>query len=1435
MSETSSPPAAEATPEAPDDSGLEAYSDEPYAAWSLFDHPSISRAARNTFAEKRLGRAIFINVLVLMVVFVIVQQLFTRGRLAFQSEEVSFARTAFLAFAIVETGLISLFLPMSFFGVFYQERKEQCFDQVVATGISPLRLLSGRMAIAMTFFGIMLLSALPFFILTVVMNGTTLGMVFSYYVVMFFYMSAISSITMFSVVAMDDTAIPVLYGLLFPGGCLVAGMSSRITPAFSAISPIRHVTIEMGGLMKSLGLGTFVEPTLFGVGMPCEIVSILIYLSVMVFALGYVLVGPDLELAPGLNSFDTVAVGRKGEVIRGQRLLTSTLLRTLQIRFFYENISPKLKFWSPFIRVFSAILFVIVADTWFLGGIWPTKNPTAFGGPEKRFLYMFMAFLGFNFLLLAILGTQARSALRDRRPVLKLGSFSLRRFPALFMVFLTGLSYPLALFLFSGWATDYPMKLLPDSTLTLFSLLVLYACFTFSLATLCAFVTTNPFSASGRALLTLTALNILPFIWVIVFYFNGVGESVSWILDFSPFLAAYAALKPNKKVPFDTTRDQETYRFEHDPSIWPFSILFSVLAVICLISALYLARKLYTQWKADDLEAKKERENILKGRLSAVGAIVLALIFPLQAYAQETPSKKGAETKKEEEEQPFEVQFQEGFNDYVSREGFVPFSLSITNNGEAVKALVQLEQASGAPIVEFYKSLQPGARSTFETLIPSYKLASSPILLKISREDGEFLWSKELEIPGPSVKPIVLIIDQFKSKLDSITPSLAFKSRSKLTGLRLKGKKKRAWRATSITAKDAPTSALTYSGIQSVILGDITESLDKRQAIALTDWAARGGSLVVCVADRGKSLRQSPLGEILNKDAFRCISKAEPRRDVALTKLAQVYAAEFDSRAPAVAVLNRSNPDATILLEDQGQPLILEQAYGAGRITILAFDLWQGPLQKWGGKSRLVSELLSSPPHRVTRSTMLFPALTTIQTSQAKIAPAFTALLLYAFIAGPVVYFVLKPKKKGLLAWFIIPAIILVFSLMTPLYSLVLKESDSAYYGVTVIESFPGTNKAMVTSDMLVFSGGKESHDITVQRENAQAYTVVPRRQRRETTPLGEKAYVGMNESNHLRINPLKLAMWGTRYLSIESAEENPLKISGRIRLVDKNKYQLELNNNGNYKLEDLFIVFPCAEAGSIDLGFAEADPIDVGESYSGGGIVARGLEGPDTKNQYALVVKELLAKHYRVRVEEERTAWVFAKLTEKIYGGGIRTDQNLTLSSWTAVGIAPIDMYYDQVPYGAAKLNWTDKVARVETTKNGESNVHEGLYEFTFTKSTLRDTDKVKSLRFQFSSRDKLEFIKLDIWEAATKSWRRLKLNEMEELIAPPKKGEDTPQNIQSGERSFHEFELKDVAKILPPKTRRVLFRYTYYRETSSRRGKKDIGLNLSLKLESQ
>ena len=144
----------------PDDASKPAV--EPFAASWLFDNPSLGRALRYTFGEKRLGRAVFMNALLLVIALGVVQEVFARGQLALV-EHLSPGRIAFLAFAVVETIAVSILAPISFAHVLQAERREDCFDQVVVTGASPLRVFLGRYAATLAFLAVVLVSSLPFF------------------------------------------------------------------------------------------------------------------------------------------------------------------------------------------------------------------------------------------------------------------------------------------------------------------------------------------------------------------------------------------------------------------------------------------------------------------------------------------------------------------------------------------------------------------------------------------------------------------------------------------------------------------------------------------------------------------------------------------------------------------------------------------------------------------------------------------------------------------------------------------------------------------------------------------------------------------------------------------------------------------------------------------------------------------------------------------------------------------------------------------------------------------------------------------------------------------------------------------------------------------------------------------------------------------------
>lgn len=1342
----------------------EPYHDEPYAALSVFDHPSIGRALRTTFADKRLGRAIFLNVLGLVVAFVAVQQLFSRGRLAYGSEDISFSKAAFLAFAVIETGLVSLFLPMSFFGTFFRERKEQCFDQVVVSGVSPVRLLAGRLLITLSYFAVVLLSALPFFVLAVIMKGATLGMVATYYGVMLFYMVALSSITLAACVAMDDTGIPVLYGLLAGFLSVAAAFAPRVTPAFAAGSPLRHVTVELSALMKALGLGIFREPALYGVETPCALLSILIYGAATIFALGYILCGPDLELTPGLNSFDTVAVGRKGEILRGRRLLTSTLLRTLQMRFLYENNAPLLQRWSPLIRVLGFFTLFCVGHAWFLGSVWPDQTPTGFGKAEKKFVYFYLTFTALSFFILAFVGAQSRSALRDRRPLLSLGGLTIRRGASQFGIFAFGLMFPIALVCLAGWLKDFPLAIFPpgqlERLLTLFALTAEYSVFVFALAFLCAMLTSNHYSASGRTLLVLVATNVLPFLWIIFFFFNASGQGASWVLDFSPFIAAFSLIKPDRTLPFNTSKDGKPFYYEHDPDILPFVTLHGILLVIFLVIAIVMARKLVRRWRAEDEESRAERQRILSGG----GALLLGalLLIPGAARAQEAPPERP----------DYAVEAQVGFNGLVPGGGFVPFVLSVRPDEESVEGAVEgrlvLRKPSGESIARFEGVLQPGQASRFKTLVPAAALGSSKLQLVIEDAEGQVLALSDIDLPSPSLGVVVLVIDKRKSAPFDLTKLAPSETWAPLERLRKgRGGKTNKAALAYLDGREAPTSALGYSGVDAVILGDPGDALDPARAAALADWVARGGDLLVTIGDRAERLKKDPLAERLG-EVFAAIADESPADSVDLAPLGRQYNEQFSLAAPSVARLRAARPgDAVALAGMDGAPLILCRAFGAGRVTLAAFDLWEAPLLHWPRGSDLIADLLSGQPMRVGRGEeLIFPVLSDLQTTQAQITPAFTGLLLYAFIAGPLIYFALKAKNRGILAWVLVPATTLLFVLLTPAYLLVLNQSDSAYIGVSLHESLPGTSVSLKTSDMIIFSGGRERHSIQVQRPGAQAFTVVPKGRRLSAGAAGETPFTVLDDRGFLRIDPLKIAMWGTRYASIESAGEDPIKLQAELIAGDQ-EVELRIKNKGRYGLSKILILFPAIRPSVTNISYLQIDFLERGEEKTVRGPLFTSPLNVDKTELYDQMVTGLTKRRYAAMVRDQRSAWVFAKIDPTAAGEGILTDAQLRMNSWCSLAVASVAMRFTgRVPYGAARRRDRDRVLGVEQGPAGMIERHATSTTLQYNRAILPEPAAVTALELELPvgpDRDNPADYEIQIRSGNSEDWVTFKVNELE------------------------------------------------------------------------
>lgn len=564
--------------------------EEPFREGRFFDNPSLGRAIRYTFAEKRLARAVFINALLLVVALAGIQEIFGRAQLGLFHQDISYGRLAFLGAILIETVIVSILTPISFMNLFEAERREECFDQVVVSGVSPHRVVFGRFFATLAFVSLVLFSSLPFFVTTVVLDGATLPQVAEAYLVLLGYMVCLASLTAAVAVGFDDTGLPFMVVILAVATALAGGFSRGPYPELAAWSPLRHAVIDLNDMARGLRLGSFKSPTPFGVATPATLLGLGYYFVLSGLSLIYVYVGPDLELSEGLDSFDSVALSRETEARRARRGMAKTLLRIVQVRFFYENLSDRAQALSPFLRAVATSSYFGGLHVVVLAALWPDAAPKAFQAITKSTVYPYLGFCFVSLTLLALTAAGARSAYLARSQIL-LGPLRLGRFPATFLIFFVALLVPPALWELATSLSGYGGTTMDPVLIKLYLLVAGYATLAFLVALTFSFSSTNPISATGRTFISLSATNVLPLLWVPLFTGNVLGRGSSFLIDLSPMAAAYAILRPGDTIPFARFENDEPVQFDHAPSWVPFVVFHTVIAIVCLVSLVILLRR----------------------------------------------------------------------------------------------------------------------------------------------------------------------------------------------------------------------------------------------------------------------------------------------------------------------------------------------------------------------------------------------------------------------------------------------------------------------------------------------------------------------------------------------------------------------------------------------------------------------------------------------------------------------------------------------------------------------------------------------------------------------------------------------------------------------------------------------------------------------------
>jgi hypothetical protein len=309
---------------------------------------------------------------------------------------------------------------------------------------------------------------------------------------------------------------------------------------------------------------------------------------------------------------------------------------------------------------------------------------------------------------------------------------------------------------------------------------------------------------------------------------------------------------------------------------------------------------------------------------------------------------------------------------------------------------------------------------------------------------------------------------------------------------------------TVISADDLPRDFVAYDALDALVINDAPLSqLNEEQARALRLWVASGGVLIVAGGADLAGMRANRLDEILPIDA----GTAASATGFPVAELAQVYGG-FEAAEATLGVNARVRPGARALIGTSDRATVAERDYGNGVVRFVAINPKLNPYRGWNGAKELWADLLwpaadakprhtnwitqgSRGPSRAGRFGVqdLLYHLAELQPPSTKYVIFF--LLAYVLLVGPVNYAVLRWRKKTDLAWLTIPAVVILFTLVSVAVAQISHGGKAVVADASFVQVHQPEGISNVTSGLIVVSAAKEVQQIAFAGGSAYASDVL--------------------------------------------------------------------------------------------------------------------------------------------------------------------------------------------------------------------------------------------------------------------------------------------------------------------------------------------------------
>ncbi|PYI51735.1 DUF4350 domain-containing protein [Paenibacillus flagellatus] len=275
---------------------------------------------------------------------------------------------------------------------------------------------------------------------------------------------------------------------------------------------------------------------------------------------------------------------------------------------------------------------------------------------------------------------------------------------------------------------------------------------------------------------------------------------------------------------------------------------------------------------------------------------------------------------------------------------------------------------------------------------------------------------------------------------------------------------------------DFPWEATMLDGLDVIAFNDApTDALKPEQAKQIAAWAERGGRLVLA-GGAGYAKTAAAFGE------WSPVTVSGTTAVTTLDEFARATGKELPLNG-AFTVSSATVKDGETLYAEKGVPLIVEKRHGQGSITYVAYDLALQPVASWTGNPAIWERLLSGSlvSNGASRGPMgawdnMWELNNALEQFPELVPPAYGVLtllfLVYAIVVAPALYLVLKRIDRREWAWFAIPSIAVVTSVL--IYAVGASDRGSTLAQTLAVNELSGTGSAtrMAASSVFVPSGG---------------------------------------------------------------------------------------------------------------------------------------------------------------------------------------------------------------------------------------------------------------------------------------------------------------------------------------------------------------------------